>query len=74
MTPGMDAELQDVDDARKSAIINNELKRLDIGKIRETDYNFFWRGNASTEHRIHGVAFAIRNTLLEYITEPSGGS
>ena len=28
--PGMDAELQDVDDARKSAIINNELKRLNI--------------------------------------------
>ena len=83
----MDAELRNVTDARKSAIINNELKRLDVdiaalqetrladeGKIREADYTFFWRGKASTEHRIHGVAFAVRNTLLEYIVEPSGGS
>ena len=46
----------------------------DEGKLREADYTFFWRGKASNERRIHGVGFAVRNTLLNQIVEPSGGS
>ena len=55
MCPGLSHVLQQVDDARKTAIINDELKRLKIdiaalqearlasnGCIREIDYTFFW--------------------------------
>ena len=87
MTPGFDQGLLEVCDSRKSAIINNELKRLNIdiaalqetrladeGKIRESDYTFFWRGKPAEERRLYGVGFAVRNTLLPQIVEPTGGS
>ncbi len=57
MCPSHSDELQQVDDARKTAVINRELKRLDIdiaalqktklpsnGSLREQDYTFFWQG------------------------------
>ena len=61
MTTGLSASLQDIKDSRKTAVINDELKRLnvDIGTLQETriadsgtlkekDYTFFWQGSAPT--------------------------
>ncbi len=87
MCPGHSDELQQVDDARKTAVINRELKRLDIdiaalqetrlpssGSLREQDYTFFWQGKEPEEPRIHGVGFAVRNSMLSSIEPPSGGT
>ena len=87
MCPGLSHALQQVDDARKTAIINDELKRLKIdiaalqetrlasnGCIRESDYTFFWQGKAPEETRIHGVGFAVKKSLLSSIEPPSEGS
>ena len=54
MMPGLSEDLQDVSDSRKTAVINNELKRLDVdiatlqetrladsGTLKEKDYTFF---------------------------------
>ena len=80
MCPGLSDVLQQVDDARKMAIINDELKRLKIDIaamqeirltsnicISESDYTFFWQGKAPEETRIHGVGFAVKNSLLSSI-------
>ncbi|KAI8776463.1 Craniofacial development protein 2, partial [Biomphalaria glabrata] len=74
MCPGLNDDLRQIDDARKTAVINNELKRLHIdiaalqetrlaenGMLRETDYTFFWKGKAQDETRIHVVGFAVKN-------------
>ena len=87
LRPGTEDDLLEVDDTRKTAIINDELKRLNIdvaalqetrlpeeGRLREADYTFFWRGRAQDEARQHGVGFAVRNRLLSHIIEPSGGN
>ena len=87
MCPGMSTEPSEISDCRKTAIISGELKRLNIdiaalqetrladsGQLREHDYTFFWRGRAADEVRIHGVGFAVKNTLLPSITQPSGGN
>ncbi len=87
MCPGHSDELQQVDDTRKTAVINRELKRLDIdiaalqetrlpsnGSLREQDYTFFWQGKEPEEPRIHGVGFAVRNSMLSSIETPSGGT
>ncbi|KAI8737310.1 craniofacial development protein 2 [Biomphalaria glabrata] len=87
MCPGLTDDLRQIDDARKTAVINNELKRLHIdiaalqetrlaenGMLRETDYTFFWKGKAQDETRIHGVGFAVKNSLLPMIVPPVGGS
>ena len=71
MVPGLSDNLQQVSDARKTAVINNELCRLQVyiialqetrlpesGIIRERDYSFFWQGKAAGETREHGVGFA----------------
>ena len=78
MTTGMDPE--NISDARKTAIINNELLRLKVdiaalqetrlagqGSIREKDYTFFWYGKSVDERREHGVGFAVKNTLLQSV-------
>ena len=87
MTHGFGKALFEVRYCRKSGIINNELKRLNIniallqktiladeGQIMESDYTFFWQGKPAEEQRMHGVGFAVRNTLLLYIVEPTGAS
>ena len=87
MCPGLTAEIGEINDCRKTAIISGELKRLNIdiaalqetrladsGQIREQDYTFFWKGRAAEETRIHGVGFAVKNTLIQSVTEPSGGN
>nr|XP_054752426.1 craniofacial development protein 2-like [Lytechinus pictus] len=62
MCPGISDNLQEVDDTRKTAIIDRELKRLNIdiaalqetrlpseGSIREEDYTIFWQGREPQE-------------------------
>ena len=69
---------------RRTALIAAELKRynIDIAALSETrlaeedsiseageGYSFFWRGLPKDEHRIHGVGFAIKTTLLKDLPE-----
>ncbi|MCK5814302.1 MAG: hypothetical protein KAH03_08585 [Cocleimonas sp.] len=64
MTTGLSDNLQEINDARKTAVINDELKRLqvDIASLQETriagscmlkekDYTFFWQGKGPDETR-----------------------
>ena len=87
MLTGISENLQDVSDSRKTALINNELLRLnvDIATLQETrladsralkekDYTFYWQGKGSDEHREYGVGFAVRNSLLSMIEPGSNGS
>ena len=84
MMTGLSASLQDIKDSRKTAVINDELRRLnmDIATLQETrlaesgtlkDYTFSWQGKRSDEPREHKVGFAVRNSWLRMV-EPSGGS
>ena len=72
-TPGLSDNLQQVSDARKTAVMNNELCRLQVdiialqetrlsesGIIRERDYSFFWQGKAADKTREHGIGFAMK--------------
>ena len=56
----MTAKLQDIKDSRETAVINNDLRRLDVdiatlqetwladsGTLKEKDYTFFWLGKGS---------------------------
>ena len=87
MTPGFDDDPATITDARKTAVINEELLKLNVdiaalqetrlasdGTLREKDYTFFWQGKNPEEPRIHGVGFAVKNRLLPSITPPTGGS
>ncbi|XP_030839694.1 uncharacterized protein LOC100887870 [Strongylocentrotus purpuratus] len=87
MCPGITDNLLEVDDTRKTAIIDRELKRLNIdiaalketrlssdGSIREEDYTIFWQGREPQERQQHGVGFAVRNSLLSSIEPPSRGT
>lgn len=86
MRPVLSEDLQEIDDARKTAVLNTELCRLQLdivalqetrlsasGTLREKDYTFFWQGKAPEEKREHGVGFAIKNSLLGCIIAPSEG-
>ena len=86
MTTGLSASLQDIKDSRKTAVINDELKRLnmdiatlqetrlaDSGALKEKDYTFFWQGKRTNEPRDYGVRFAVRNSLLRMV-EPGNGA
>ena len=79
MTTGLD-DLLNISDARKTAVINDELLRLkidiaalqetrlaDSGTLKEKDYTFFWQGKSAEHRREHGVGFAVRNTLLKMV-------
>ncbi|XP_063587445.1 craniofacial development protein 2-like [Penaeus indicus] len=87
MCPGLSDDLQQIDNARKTAIIDRELKRLNIdiaalqetrlsesGSLKESNYTFFWRGQEHHERRLYGVGFAVQNTLLSTIEAPSSGT
>ena len=86
MCPGLSEDLQQIDDARKTAVISRELKRLNIdtAALQETrltsnsslkeDYTFFWQGKAPEEHRVPGVGFAVRNSVLSSVEPPSKGT
>ena len=81
------ASLQDIKDSRKTAVINDELRRLNVDittlqetrladsdTLKEKDYTFYWQGKRSNEPREHGVRFAVRNSLLRMVEPGSGGS
>ena len=87
MMTGLSQDLQDISDVRKTAVINDELKRLNVdiatlqetrladsGTLKEKDYTFFWQGKSSDEPREHGVGFAVKNSLLNMVEPGSGGS
>jgi exonuclease III len=84
MMTGISENLLDINDSRKTAVINDELKRLNVdiatlqetrladsGTLKEKDYTFFWQGKGPDERREHGVGFAVKNGLLGMI-EPGG--
>ena len=87
MCPGLSDDLQKIDDSRKTAIIDRELLRLDIdiaglqetrlpgdGSLKERNYTFFWQGQEPHEHRLYGVGFAVKNSLLQAIEAPTAGT
>lgn len=86
-TPGLSDDLQVISDAGKTAVINDELLRLqvdiaalqetrqvDSGTLKEKDYTFFWQGKSSQDRGEHGVGFTIRNTLLKMVETGDRGS
>lgn len=77
LCPGIIDNLQQMDDAQKTAIFDREFHRLDndvdylqethladCGTIREKHYIFFWKGKAREDPREHCVGFAITKPLL----------
>ena len=87
MCPGLSDNLQQVDDARKTAIIDRELAKRNIdiaalqetrlassGSLKEKNYTLFWQGLESDERRLYGVGFAVRNSLLSSVEPPSQGT
>ena len=87
ITPGFSDDLQQIHDARKTAVIGMELRRLHMdvvalqqtrlpasGSVKERNFSFFWQGKPPDETREHGVGFVVRNTLLGFITPPIEGS
>ena len=86
MLTGLSENLRQINDSRETAVINDELKRLNVdiatlqetrladsGSLKENDYTFYWQGKSSNEPREHGVGFAVRNTLMSMI-EPGSVS
>ena len=82
MQPGLMSDLSNVDDVRKTAVIDKELMRLKVdiaalqemwltnsSFVKEQHYTFFWQGKPEQETREHGVGFAVRNHLLQMIRE-----
>ena len=87
MCSGLSDDLLEIDDTRKTAIIDRELAKRDIdiaalqetrlaasGSLKEKEYTFFWQGLESDERRIHGVGFAVRNSILPSVEPPSKGT
>jgi len=87
MRTGLSDDLTDIEDIRKTAAIDRELYRLNIdiaalqetrlpesGSLKEDSYTFFWKGKGMEDTREHGVGFAVRNTLLNKIEPPTGGT
>ena len=86
MMTGFSANPHDIKDYRKTVVINNELRRLNMGiaTLKETrladsgtlkqDYVFFWQRKVSVDPREHGVGLAVRNSLLRMVEPVSGGS
>ena len=87
MMTGLSASLQDIKDSRRTAVINDELKRLnmdiaalqetrlaDSGTVKEKEYKFLWQGKCFKEPGEHGTGFAVRNSLLRMVEPGSGGS
>ena len=87
MRPGLSNDLQQINDSRKTAIIDSELDRLNIdiatfqetrlaenGSLKEQRYTFFWQVKGIEEKREHGVGFAVNNSLLTVTEPPVNGS
>ena len=80
MITGFSASLQDIKDFRKTAAINDELKRLNVdiailqetrladsGTLKEKDCTSFWQGRRFNEPREHRVGLAVGNSLLSMV-------
>ena len=87
MMTGVSASLQDIKDSRKTTVIEDEQKRLNVYiatlqetrladscTLKEKGYTLFWLGKRSSEPRERGVGFAVRNSLLRMVEPGSGGS
>ena len=87
MWTGLSDDRQEIDDARKTAVIDHEVHRLgidiaalqetrlpDSGSLREKHYTFFWKGKGVEEIREHDFVFAIRSTLLPMVKHSTGGT
>ena len=87
LTPGISDSVSGINDARKTAVIDKELTRLNIdiaalqetrladsGTLKEKNFTFFWKGKSEEERREHGVGFAVSNKLLRMASEPSEGT
>ena len=87
MCPGLSDDLRQINDLRKTAVINAELSRLKMdiaafqetrlaenGTLREKDYTLYWQGRAEGEVQLQGVGFAVRNSLLSTIQPPTVGT
>ena len=87
MTFGMDTDIDNTSDVRKTVIINNEFHRLKVdiaalqktrlagqGSIREKDFTLFCDGKSVGERREHDVGFAVKNTLLQHVEIGSDGN
>ena len=87
MMTGLSARVKNTSYSRKTAVINDELRRLnvdiatlqetqlaDCGTLKEKDYTFFWQGRSSDEPREHEVGFAVRNNLLRMVEPGNVGS
>ena len=67
-------DLQSIDNARMTAVIDMELDRLNFEiaclqkkqnlSLKEQRYMFFWQGKSPEENSGHVVGFAVKNTLL----------
>lgn len=84
---GLGQDLTETDHIRKTAVVDRELSRLrvdvaalqetrlpDSGSIKEKNFTFFWQGLSVEERRLHGVGFAVRNSLLDSTSTPVGVS
>jgi hypothetical protein len=73
-------------DLRKTAVIDAELKRLNVsicglqetrltdeGSLKEANYTFYLRGKGVSDVREYGVGFAVRNDLLCALDRPPRG-
>ena len=87
MRPGLSNDRQQINDSRKTAIIDSELDRLNIdiaglqetrlaenGSLKEQRYTLFWQRKSIEEKREHGVGFAVKNSLLTVTVPPVNGS
>ena len=80
MLTGLSKDIRDIDGARKTAVISRELVRLKVdiaalqemriagcGSLTEKEYTFFWQGRDEDEPRVHGIAFAVSNKLVQMV-------
>ena len=80
-------DLQQINDSRKTAIIDSELDRLNIdiatfqetrlaenGSLKAQRYTLFWQVKGIEEKRENGVGFAVKNSLLTVTEPPVNGS
>ena len=77
MLPGFSDNLQQIDDKRKTAVIDAELARLNVdiaalqetrlpddGSVQEKHYTFFWKGRSLEDTRQHGVTMVAPPTSV----------
>ena len=84
---GISDDLRSILDLRKTAVINNEPTRFEVGivalketrlpetgTLREKGFTFYWHCKTVNEKREHEVWFAVKNSLLKTIEPPTIGS